>query len=343
MKSVELGSQGLTVSALGFGCMGMSTTYGRSDDGASRATLARAVDLGVTLFDTAETYGPFHNERLVGSALAPVRDRVRIATKVGFVFDDDGKMVMHDGGRPAVDCSPEHLRSAVNGALGRLGVEQIDLLYLHRIDQKVPIEESVGAMADLVSAGKVGHIGLSEASAATIRRAHATFPLTAVQSEYSLFERGVEHNGVLDAVQQLGIGFVPYSPLGRGMLTGALTNLDAFDNSDFRRHDPRFQGENLDANLRLVAAISQVAATKDVLPSQLALAWLLDQGHVPIPGTRRIQYLEDNLASADIVLTDADRAALEDAAPIGKAAGDRYSAGMLATLDADSDSAPQQH
>ncbi|MFF3468318.1 aldo/keto reductase [Streptomyces sp. NPDC001984] len=320
--------------------MGMSTTYGPSDDEASRATLARAVELGVTLFDTAETYGPFHNERLVGSALAPVRDQVRIATKVGFVFDDDGTMVTHDGGQPDVDCSPEHLRTAVDGSLGRLGVEQIDLLYLHRIDQKVPIEESVGAMAELVAAGKVGHIGLSEASAGTIRRAHATHPLTAVQSEYSLFERGVEHNGVLDAVRELGIGFVPYSPLGRGMLTGALTSLDRLDSSDFRRHDPRFQGENLDANLRLVAAIGEVAARKGVLPSQLALAWLLDQGHVPIPGTRRIPYLEDNAASADIVLTGADRAALEDAAPIGKAVGDRYPAGMLATLDAGSE--PQQ-
>ncbi|MFF4041259.1 aldo/keto reductase [Streptomyces sp. NPDC001816] len=341
MKSVKLGSQGLTVSALGFGCMGMSTTYGPSDDKASRATLARAVDLGVTLFDTAETYGPFHNERLVGSALAPVREQVRIATKVGFVFDDDGNMVTHDGGRPAVDCSPEHLRTAVDGSLGRLGVEQIDLLYLHRIDPKIPIEESVGAMADLVVAGKVGHIGLSEASAATIRRAHATHPLTAVQNEYSLFERGVEHNGVLEAARELGIGFVPYSPLGRGMLTGALTSLEGLDDSDFRRHDPRFQGENLDANLRLVAAIGQVAAGKGVLPSQLALAWLLDQSHVPIPGTRRIQYLEDNAASADIVLTDADRAALEDAAPIGTAVGGRYPAGMLATLDTDAE--PRQH
>jgi aryl-alcohol dehydrogenase-like predicted oxidoreductase len=330
VRRVPLGSDGLTVSAEGLGCMSMSTTYGPSDEQESLATLRRAVELGVTLFDTAESYGLGDNERLVGRALAPFRDDVAISTKVGFGYTDDGQMAVIDG-RPVVDGRPEHIVKAIEGSLRRLGSERIDLVSLHRIDPTVPIEETISAMAGLVKAGKVAHLGLSEASAGTIRRAHAVHPITAVQTEYSLFERGVEANGVLATVRELGIGFVPYSPLGRGFLTGQLKP-EQLDATDFRNFDPRLQGDNLAANLRIVDAVGRIAADKGVAPSQLAIAWTIAQGGVPIPGTRRVRYLEENVAAADITLTAGELAALDEAAPIGAASGDRYSAGNMALL-----------
>jgi aryl-alcohol dehydrogenase-like predicted oxidoreductase len=303
--------------------------YGASNDEQSLAMLHRAVELGVTLFDTAEVYGPHHNEQLVGRGLAEVRDKVVIATKVGFVIEG-GKLQTVDG-TPVIDGSPAHVKAAVEGLLQRLGTDYIDLLYLHRIDPTVPIKDTVGALADLVNGGKVRYLGLSEASVSTIRRAHAVHPITAVQSEYSLFERGIEANGVLDTVRELGIANVAYSPLGRGFLTGQL-DLDKLDATDFHNLDPRMQGENLEANLRIVRAIARIASAKGVKPSQLALAWTIAQGAVPIPGTRRIGYLEENVAAADISLTDAELAELDEAAPVGAASGDRYPAGQMSTL-----------
>jgi aryl-alcohol dehydrogenase-like predicted oxidoreductase len=331
MRTIPLGNQDLAVSVEGLGCMGMSTTYGPSDEQEALATLGRALDLGVTFFDTAEAYGPFMNEELVGKAFAGKRDRIVLATKVGFRYTDDGKLAM-DGGQPLVTGDPTHIRKAVEGSLRRLRTDVIDLIYLHRIDPATPIEVTVGALAGLVHDGKVRYIGLSEASAATIRKAHAVHPLTAVQMEYSLFEREAEHNGVLDTARELGIGFVSYSPLGRGFLTGALKDLDNLHATDFRRYDPRFQGENLQANLRLVERLTEIAEAKGVKPSQLAIAWTMQAGTVPIPGTRRIKYLEENVAAADITLSADELAALEQAAPFGAAAGERYSPGMLATL-----------
>jgi aryl-alcohol dehydrogenase-like predicted oxidoreductase len=329
MKSTKLGSAGPDVSVEGLGCMGMSTTYGASDDKQSLATLRRAAELGVTLFDTAEVYGPYHNEQLVGRGLAEVRDRVVIATKVGFGIKD-GKLQLA-GGTPVIDGSPAHVTAAVEGSLRRLGTDRIDLLYLHRIDPKVPIEDTVGALASLVEEGKIGYIGLSEASATTIRRAHAVHPIAAVQSEYSLFERGIETNGVLDTVRELGIANVAYSPLGRGFLTGRL-DLDNLDATDFRNLDPRLHGDNLQANLRIVRAVARLATAKGVKPSQLALAWTIAQGAMPIPGTRRIPYLEENVAAASITLAEAELAELDETAPVGAASGDRYPAGHMETL-----------
>ncbi|NEI74530.1 aldo/keto reductase [Rhizobium lusitanum] len=331
MKQVQLGSQGLVVSAQGLGCMGMSTTYGPSDEQENLSTLARALDLGVTFFDTAEVYGPFANEELLGKAFAGKRDKVVLATKVGFEFTADGKLAMVDG-KPVVTGRPAYVRAAVEGSLRRLGTDFIDLLYLHRIDPETPIEETIGALAMLVREGKVRTIGVSEASAATIRKAHAIHPLTAVQTEYSLFERGVECNDVLGTIRELGIGFVSYSPLGRGFLSGELKNLDSLAPTDFRRFDPRFQGDNLQANLRLVDRITEIAASRGAKPSQLAIAWTMNAGTVPIPGTRRVKYLEENIAAADIILTSDELAALDEAAPIGAATGDRYSSAMMETL-----------
>lgn len=331
MKTIPLGSQGMKVSAQGLGCMSMSTTYGPSDENESLSTLARAMDLGVTLFDTAEAYGPRVNEELLGKAFEGKRDRVMISTKVGFRFTDAGALDMVDG-RPVVCGDPFYLRKAVEGSLRRLRTDYVDLLYLHRIDPHTPIEETIGALSRMVSEGKARYIGVSEASAATVRRAHATHPLTAVQTEYSLFERGVEHNGVLEAVRDLAIGFVSYSPLGRGFLSGELKNLDKLDATDFRRFDPRFQGENLQANLKLVDRISAIAAAKGVTPSQLAIAWTMHRGTVPIPGTRRVKYLEQNTSAVDIRLTPKELVALEHAVPAGSAVGERYSTAMMETL-----------
>lgn len=325
MHARTLGS--LTTSALGLGCMGMTHAYSPSTDEASAlATLTRAVELGVTLFDTAEVYGPFTNEELVGRGLKPFRDQVLIATKFGFTIGDEAKAARPSG----TDSRPEHVKAVAEASLKRLGVDVIDLFYQHRVDPDVPIEETVGAMADLVTAGKVRALGLSEASAATLRRAHATHPIAAIQSEYSLWTRDPEENGVLETCRELGIGFVPFSPLGRGALTGALKNLDSLADNDFRRGLPRFQGENFDANLALVTLLEEMAETKGVTAGQLALAWVLAQGDfiVPIPGTTKIANLEKNVAAADITLSAQELQDLGDLLSPAKVKGERYPESM---------------
>ncbi|CAK7258608.1 MULTISPECIES: aldo/keto reductase [unclassified Shinella] len=322
MKHRQLGI--LDVSALGLGCMGMSHAYGpSSDETAAIDTLHRAVDLGITLFDTAEVYGPYRNEILLGKALKPVRDKVVIATKFGFRIDPakpSAEMIT------GTDSRPENVRAVAEAALKRLGIEVIDLYYQHRVDPDVPIEETVGAMSELVRAGKVKALGLSEAGSETIRKAHAVHPIAAVQSEYSLWTRDVEENGVLETCRTLGIGFVPFSPLGRGVLTGALKKLDGLADDDFRRSLPRFAAENFDANLALVALLEEMAAEKGVAPAQLALAWVLAQGDfiVPIPGASKVPHLEQNAAAAAIVLTPEEAARLGDLLSPAKVAGGRY-------------------
>ncbi|MBX4929523.1 aldo/keto reductase [Rhizobium binae] len=327
MKTRKLGND-LTVSAVGLGCMGMSFAYGASDEAESIRTLNRAVDLGVTFFDTAEVYGPFTNEVLLGKALKPVRDRVVIATKFGFRIDTSQAGAAAIAG---VDSRPEHVREVAEASLKRLGIETIDLLYQHRVDPNVPIEETVGAMAELVREGKVRAIGLSEAGSATIRRAHAIHPIAALQSEYSLWTRDPEEE-VLATCRELGIGFVPYSPLGRGFLTGAIRKADDLAADDFRRQVPRFQAENFDANAALVATLERLAAEKGVTAAQLALAWVLSQGDdiVPIPGARRLHHLEQNAAAADITLSATEIRQLCDAIPAAQVAGKRYSDASLA-------------
>ena len=312
-----LGSD-LRVSALGLGCMGMSEFYGSADEEEAKQVILRALELGVTFFDTADMYGPFTNERLVGSALAPHRDEVAIATKFGNVRGPNGE-------RLGVRGDPDYVREACEASLERLGVEHIDLYYQHRVDPEVPIEETVGAMAELVEQGKVRHLGLSEAAPETIRRAHATHPIAALQTEYSLWSREPEEE-ILPTVRELGIGFVPYSPLGRGFLTGQFRTPEDIPEDDFRRHNPRFQGENFQRNLQLVDRVEEVAREKDATPGQLALAWVLAQGEdlVPIPGTKRLRYLEENVAAAEIELSEEDLRRLDEAAPRGSAAGDRY-------------------
>jgi aryl-alcohol dehydrogenase-like predicted oxidoreductase len=326
MEQRKLGSQGMTVSAEGLGCMGMSAFYGPSDEAENLATLARALDLGINFFDTAEIYGPFKNEILLAKAFAGKRDKVQIATKVGSEVTDSGE-------RLAVNGTAAYIKKAIDRSLKHLNTDYVDLYYLHRIDPKVEIEESIGALADLVKAGKVRYIGVSEAAPATLRRAHKVHPLTALQTEYSLFERSPESNDVLATVRELGIGFVSYSPLGRGFLTGQITSVADLDSSDFRRSDPRLSAENFERNLQLVERIKAVAAGKGVTPSQLALAWVMQQGTVPIPGTRRIKYLEDNAGAAAITLSPADLAALDEAVPVGAAAGDRYPPQGMASLN----------
>jgi aryl-alcohol dehydrogenase-like predicted oxidoreductase len=314
----------LTVSALGLGCMGMSEFYGASSapgsdqERESVATIQRALDLGVTLLDTADMYGPHTNERLVGRAIAGRRDEVVLATKFGIVRDGDGTT-------RSVDGRPEYVRAALDGSLQRLGVDHVDLYYLHRVDPRVPIEDTVGALAEAVRAGKIRHIGLSEAGAATIRRAHAVHPVTAVQTEYSLWTRDVEAE-VLPTLRELGIGLVPYSPLGRGMLTGAIASAADLAEGDFRRANPRFAGAAFDANRALVDQVQALAAERGVTAAQLALAWVLAQGDdvVPIPGTRRVRYLEQNAGAVDVRLTGEDLAALAAAVPPEAVAGDRY-------------------
>jgi aryl-alcohol dehydrogenase-like predicted oxidoreductase len=326
MKTRSLGST-LTVSALGLGCMGMSHAYGSNlDEKAAQALFDRAVDLGVTFFDTAEVYGPFTNEVLVGQGLRKHRGKVAIATKFGFTIGDEAKAARPSG----LDSRPEHLRAVAEASLKRLGVDVIDLFYQHRVDPDVPIEETVGAMAELIREGKVKALGLSEASAATLRRAHAVHPIAAIQSEYSLWTRDPETNGVFDACRELGIGFVPFSPLGRGMLTGALKDLSTLGDNDFRRGLPRFDQENFDANLALVEALETMAAEKGVTAGQLALAWVLAQGDfiVPIPGTTKIANLESNVAAAAITLTPKDLATLGSIVSPDKVAGARYSEAM---------------
>jgi aryl-alcohol dehydrogenase-like predicted oxidoreductase len=309
----------LTVSVLGLGCMGMSEFYGATDEASGIGTIHRALDLGVSFLDTADMYGPFTNEQLVGKAIADRRDEVQLATKFGNERLPDGTWVGING-------SPDYVRASCDASLRRLGVDHIDLYYQHRVDHSVPIEETVGAMAELVTAGKVGHVGLSEASPANIRKAHATYPITALQTEYSLFTRDLEDE-ILPLLRELGIGLVPYSPLGRGLLTGAIGK-DGVAAGDSRStaYFPRFQGEALEANLALVARVQEIAAAKDCTPGQLALAWVLAQGDdvVPIPGTKRVTYLEENVGAADVTLTTEDLAALDAAVPRGAVLGDRY-------------------
>lgn len=327
MEQRKLGTQGLIVSAQGLGCMGMSFAYGTPDRAEAIATLHEAIDLGINFFDTAEVYGPFENERLLGEAFKGRRDQVIIATKFGFNIED-GKMT-------GVNSRPEHVKEVCDASLGRLGVDEIDLLYQHRVDANVPIEDTVGAMADLVAAGKVRYLGLSEAGAGTIRRAHAAHPITALQSEYSLWERGVE-TGILPTIRELGIGFVPYSPLGRGYLTGAIKSLNDLEETDWRRNNnPRFTQENLDRNQVIVDAVKKIATKKNAKPGQIALAWVMAQGAdvVPIPGTKRRAYLRENVAAAKINLTSDDLAWLAENIPADAAVGERYTEGGMKLID----------
>jgi aryl-alcohol dehydrogenase-like predicted oxidoreductase len=316
MEQITLGSQGLTVSRQGLGCMGMSDFYGATDDEESIATIHRALELGLTFFDTADMYGPFTNEVLVGRALGSHRDDVIVATKFGIVRDPD------DPTRRAVNGRPEYVRQACDASLSRLGTDHIDLYYQHRVDPDTPIEETVGAMAELVTAGKVRFLGLSEAAPATIRRAHAVHPISALQTEYSVWARHPEAE-ILPTIRELGIGFVPYSPLGRGFLTGALRSVDDLDEGDFRRFQPRFEGDNLEANIAKVEKIDALAQSKGCTPAQVALAWVHAQGTdmAPIPGTKRRRFLEDNLGALDVVLSDDELSQLD---AIGEATGDRY-------------------
>lgn len=331
MQTRHLGST-LQVSAIGLGCMGFTGVY---DGGAAEAdsirTLQRAVELGVTLFDTAEVYGPFENEVVVGKALKSVRDKVVIATKFGFKLKAEGKGMERMAG---LDSRPAHIKEVADASLKRLGTDHIDLLYQHRVDPNVPIEDVAGTVGDLIKAGKVRAFGLSEPSAATLRRAHAVTKVAAVQSEYSLWTRDPEAE-VLPACKELGIGFVPYSPLGRGFLSGAVKDLASLPKDDFRRNSPRFQGENLEANLKLVATLEKIAGKKGRTAAQLALAWVLHQGDaiVPIPGTRKIERLQENIAAADIVLSEAELAEIEAAIPHASVVGARYVDAGMAMLD----------
>jgi aryl-alcohol dehydrogenase-like predicted oxidoreductase len=331
MKIRTLGQQGLSVSALGLGCMGMSSAYENRDESEAIQTIHRAIELGITFFDTAEVYND--NEQLVGREIrnyrdscGTLRDRVVIATKFGFKIDGSGKIV-------GLDSSPENVHRVCNASLQRLGVDHINLFYQHRVDKTIPIEETVGAMAELVQQGKVRYLGLSEASPETVRRAHAIHPISVLQSEYSLWERGVEAE-ILPTLRELEIGFVPYCPLGRGFLTGRIKRAEAFED-DYRRLDPRFQGDNFDQNMKLVDRVKEIAEAKRATPGQVALAWLLHQGSdiVPIPGTKRVAYVEENAEASEIVFSVEELKRLSEIAPVGSTAGDRYAQERIGWLD----------
>ena len=328
MEQRTLGGQGLVVSALGLGCMGMSQSYGPGDDQESVATIHRALDLGMTFLDTADVYGLTANERLVGRAIAGRRDEVVLATKFGNQRRPDGSWVRVNG-------EPDYVRAACDASLERLGVDHIDLYYQHRVDRTVPVEDTWGAMAELVQAGKVRHLGISEAAPATVRRAHAVHPVSAGQYEWSLFTRDLEDE-LLGTLRQLGIGVVAYSPLGRGFLSGRIASPDDFGEDDFRRGHPRFTGENFARNLELVERVRQLAAAKGITPSQLAIAWVLSRGDdvVPIPGTKRRGYLDENAGAMQVELTAGDLAAIEEVTPRGSVAGERYTPEHMANVDA---------
>ena len=328
MKQRKLGRGGPIVSAIGLGCMGMSEFYGEGDEEESIATIHRALDLGVTFFDTADVYGPHKNEELVGRALRGHRDRVIIATKFGILRNPDKPEFRGITGKP------DYIREACEGSLRRLGIHCIDLYYQHRVDPDTPIEETIGAMAALIKAGKVRYLGLSEASAETIRRAHAVHPITALQSEYSLWTRDPEKE-ILPFCRELGIGFVPYSPLGRGFLTGKIQKVEDLADNDYRRTVPRFQGKNFERNLDLVKRVEEIAREKHCTPAQLALAWVLAQGNdiVPIPGTKRRKYLQENVGAVEVVLTDEDLERINEVAPKDGFAGSRYPEAMMKLLN----------
>ena len=329
MKARKLGDQGLEASAQGLGCMGMSAFYGDRDDDESTKTIHRALELGVTLLDTAEMYGPYLNEELIAEALkGRDRDSYVLATKFGIKRDMDA-----DPPTMSNDGTPENVRSSIDGSLQRLQMDHVDLYYLHRVDPGVPIEETFGALGELVSEGKVRYLGISEASPETIRKAHETAPLTAVQTEYSLWTRDPETNGVLDTCRDLGIGFVAYSPLGRGFLTGKIRDIESLDPDDYRRFNPRFEGDNLESNIAIVEGLDELAAEKGVTAAQLALAWVHSRGEdvFPIPGTKRRTYLEDNVAAFDVELSDDDLASLESAT--AAVAGDRYDESGMASVN----------
>ncbi len=332
IEKTNLGTQGLVVPLAGLGCMGMTQIagmdiYGPADEAASIATIHRSLELGGNFLDTADLYGPLENERLVARATQGNRHRYLIATKFGFEIDDQGQLTWRINGRP------DYVKKAAERSLRNLGTDYIDLYYLHRLDPGTPIEETVGAMAELVQAGKIRYIGLSEVSSETIRKAHRVHPLTAVQTEYSLFERSVEAAGILDTLAALGIGFVAYSPLGRGFLSGDLQSPDDLPAGDFRRSIPRFQGDQFYRNIELVRAIEGLAGEKGITPSQLAIAWVASKKMVPIPGTKRVKYLEQNLAAAGIALSSQELARLEAIVPLGTFTGDRYDAASLAMVD----------
>lgn len=326
LKKRSLGNQGLEVSELGLGCMGMSQSYGTPNDTESIATIHRAIELGVTFFDTAEVYGPYTNERLLGNALKGKREQVIVATKFGFNIVD-GKI-------QGLNSNPKHIQQVVDESLQRLGLEHTDLLYQHRVDPATPIEDVIGAMSQLIKQGKVRFLGLSEAGEETIRRAHKIHPISALQSEYSLWERNLE-NRIIPLLKELNIGLVPFCPLGRGFLTGAIKRAEEYPEGDFRRGDPRFQGKNFDANMHIASIIQEMAKAKKATPAQIALAWLLHKGTniVPIPGTKRRSYLEENVNSTKLSLSEADMKVLNESLPLGIATGNRYNEQNMALLE----------